>query len=203
MPKNKVKTIVLTGGACSGKTTLLDILKDTGTLAGYRLLFIPEAATMLSSHGLNFGDGEVLYQRAILETQLALEDTIRKYAELLDVPCAIICDRGTLDGSAYCGEEAFAALADEKNMTCADLITRYDGVLYLVSAAIGAPQHYTVDNNEARRESLEEAIELGYKTMKCWHAHPYMEVIDNENNKSFPDKMSEAVAALKNMLSMR
>jgi hypothetical protein len=37
---------------------------------------------------------------------------------------------------------------------------RYDCVLHLVTAALGAEQYYTKDNNSARRESLAEAIEI-------------------------------------------
>lgn len=37
---------------------------------------------------------------------------------------------------------------------------RYDGILHLVTAACGAEEHYTLDNNEARREDVETAKDV-------------------------------------------
>lgn len=38
---------------------------------------------------------------------------------------------------------------------------RYDGILHLVTAACGAEEHYTLENNETRSESVEEAKDVG------------------------------------------
>lgn len=38
---------------------------------------------------------------------------------------------------------------------------RYDGIFHLVTAALGASDHYTLENNEARSEPVELAIEVG------------------------------------------
>lgn len=37
---------------------------------------------------------------------------------------------------------------------------RYDGILHLVTAACGAEQHYSLENNEVRSESVEEAKDV-------------------------------------------
>lgn len=200
---SKIKMIALTGGACSGKTTFLEQLRTHDEMCGYRLLFIPEAATMLSTHGMCFQDGEKLYQRAILSLQMSIEATYKRYAQDIGGNVCIISDRGTLDGAAYCGEEAFGELCQEFDVTREHLLGSYDGVLYLVSAAIGAPEHYSTDNNDARRETLSEAVELEYKTLKCWHTHPNIAIVDNEGSKSFGDKLTEAMGALQQMLTER
>lgn len=198
----KIKRIVLTGGACSGKTTFLNEIKQAGDhLCGYRLLYVPEAATLLSSHGMSFSDGEVPYQRAILDFQRKIEATYDRYARDLGCDVAIICDRGTLDGAAYCGKVAFQGFLDDAGITRKDLIDSYDGVVYLVTAAIGAPEHYSKESNAHRRESFEEAIELEMRTQECWEGHPNMIMIGNEDSRSFEDKMSRAWDALKDLLS--
>lgn len=199
-----VKIIALTGGACSGKTTFLNKLKEQQNgFCGYRLLFIPEAATVLASHGMSFCDGEKTYQRAILKMQMSMEELYRKYAEELDSNVCIISDRGALDGAAYCGQKTFDELCDEENTSRDKLVASYDGVLYLVSAAIGAPEHYSKQGNDTRRENLEEAKALERLTIECWKDHPNIDIIDNEGNKSFEDKMVEAEKALKKMLWVR
>ena len=44
---------------------------------------------------------------------------------------------------------------------------RYDGVFHLVTAADGAKDFYTLENNKVRRETLAEAIELDKKNSSC------------------------------------
>lgn len=194
---SRVKIIAVTGGACSGKTTFMERLRENGDYVfGHRMFYVPEASTMLTQGGMSFEDNPYEYQRAILNTQIALEGFYRNYAETIGTNACIICDRGTLDGAAYLGEERFADLLDEEYITRDDLKNSYDGVIYLVSAAIGAPEHYGTANNEARRESLEEAIALEEATIRCWSDHPNITVVSNDNGKSFDAKMSEAMQAL-------
>lgn len=169
-------------------------------LAGYRLLLVPEAATLLTRHGMSFQDGEVLYQRAILDFQRNVEKTYMRYAEDLGCDVAVICDRGALDGAVYCGQAAFEDIMVEVGIAREDLLTSYDGVLYLVSAAVGAADAYGKASNETRRESLEEAAELEAATFACWKDHPNICVVDNEGGKTFLAKMDEAVAGLMEML---
>lgn len=204
MAENDIKVIALTGGACSGKTTFLNILKGEGAeICGYRMLYIPEAATMLTTHGMSFEDGEIPYQRAILSTQIAMEDAFKQYAKDVSGKFCIVSDRGTLDGAVYCGWDGFNTLMDERALTKEELIGRYDAVIYMVSAAIGAPEHYGKDSNETRREDLREAVQLEFDTMKCWNDHPYIAVIDNEGGKAFPEKISEAMGVLEDILRGR
>lgn len=193
----RVKMIAITGGACSGKTTMLERLRENGDhVFGHRMLYVPEASTMLTQGGMSFEDDPYIYQQAILNVQVSLENAYRAYAESLGVDACVICDRGALDGAAYLGEERFAELLDDEYITRDDLKERYDGVIYLVSAAIGAADHYGTTNNEARRESLEEAIALEEATIRCWSDHPNITVVSNDNGKSFDAKMSEAMQAL-------
>ncbi|MBQ3724982.1 MAG: hypothetical protein II904_05630, partial [Oscillospiraceae bacterium] len=44
-------------------------------------------------------------------------------------------------------------------------------------AAKGAEAFYTTDNNTARVETLEEAIELDAKTLAAWAGHPHLRII--------------------------
>lgn len=196
---SNIKVVALTGGPCSGKTTLLEKLKGKDELCGRRLLFIPEVATLLSEHGLSFSDGEVMFQRAILSMQMSLEETYRRYATELPEDILIICDRGALDGAAYCGKESFDRLVSEMNTSKEELSNGYDAVIYLVSAAVGAESSYGKTSNEHRRESLDEAIDLENRTRACWDFHPNIFIVDNEN-KSFDDKINQANQVLIDIL---
>lgn len=56
---------------------------------------------------------------------------------------------------------------------------RYDGILHLVTAACGAEEHYSLENNEVRSESVEVAKDvracgllLPCAFVVCTRAHP-------------------------------
>ncbi|MBQ7462327.1 MAG: ATP-binding protein, partial [Prevotella sp.] len=101
----EIKKIVLTGGPCAGKTTALVKIVDYFSNYGYKVFTIPEVPTLYSQAGWNFlTPNRKLYyegERAILETQLALEDMFMRMAEVCTKPTLIVCDRGTMDISAY------------------------------------------------------------------------------------------------------
>jgi len=64
---------------------------------------------------------------------------------------------------------------------------QYDAVFHLVTAAKGAEKYYTLANNQARTETLEEASSLDDKLIAAWTGHPHFRVIDNSTG--FEEKM--------------
>lgn len=67
---------------------------------------------------------------------------------------------------------------------------RYDLVLHMVSAADGAPEFYTLGNNESRYESdLKQARDLDKCTQLAWIGHPQFQIIENRNNQTFQQKL--------------
>ena len=64
-------------------------------------------------------------------------------------------------------------------------------VLHLVTAADGAESFYTLENNAARSESKEEAIELDRRTLNAWINHTNLHIIDNSTN--FDDKINRII----------
>lgn len=56
---------------------------------------------------------------------------------------------------------------------------RYDQIVHLVTAANGAEQFYSLENNITRTESIEVAREIDERCSKAWIGHPYIDVIDN------------------------
>jgi len=53
----------------------------------------------------------------------------------------IIIDRGILDNKAYCNEDMWERLLFELDLSLEELRSRYDIVIHMVSAAIGAEKH--------------------------------------------------------------
>ena len=83
---NKIVKVVLTGGPCAGKTTALVRIIEHFTSLGYKVFTIPEVPTLYSQGGWNYltPNRQLYYEgeRAILSTQLALEDSFMRLASL-------------------------------------------------------------------------------------------------------------------------
>lgn len=190
----KIFKIVLTGGPCAGKTTLISRINQIFSLKGYRIFTVNETATELINNGLKpFGDCVDMktFQGFVLDTQLAKEKTYIKAAEFVkEDKVLIIFDRGLLDNKAYISDEYFSSLVHARGLTESKLRNSYDLVIHLVTAAKGAPEAYNLDN-AARTEGIEEAIKLDERTCQCWVGHRHLRIIDNSNN--FEAKMKKAL----------
>ena len=62
----------------------------------------------------------------------------------------------------------------------------------MVTAAEGAPEFYTFENNAARYESVQDAIELDKKLINAWVGHPHFSIISN-NNATFQKKIDNCL----------
>jgi len=71
---------------------------------------------------------------------------------------------------------------------------RYDLVLHLTTAAIGAEKFYTGANNAARLETAEEAAALDQRIEQAWVGHQHLRVIDNSTG--FDEKVDRTVKSI-------
>lgn len=208
---NQIKRIVLTGGPCAGKTTALVKVTDYFTNLGYKVFTVPEVPTMITQAGWNYmTDNKDFYyegELVILQLQLALEDSIHRMAETLlkEQPCLIICDRGTMDISAYISNEMWEELASRTGNTVEQLRNRYDAVLHLVTAADGAQEFYTTATNaqryeQANEEGLKMARLLDKKVLNAWVKHPHLRVIDNASD--FEGKINRVLKEISEVLEL-
>ena len=89
----------------------------------------------------------------------------------------LLCDRGTMDVLAYVGKDAFDEVCEENGWTVPQLRDqRYEAVVHLVTAAVGAEAFYTLENNKARSESRDEAVALDGKLSRAWVGHNNLRV---------------------------
>ena len=73
-------------------------------------------------------------------------------------------------------------------------------MLHLVSAADGAEQFYTTDNNKHRSEGLELARQLDKKVIAAWTGHPYLRVINN--HEDFSNKVYRVLKEISSVLGL-
>jgi CYTH domain-containing protein/predicted ATPase len=203
MEEQKIFKIVLTGGPCSGKTTSMSHISDRLRSLGFNVYVVPEAATLMILGGVSLLQGDVVSnQWNLIRLQKQLEQTFIYSALQSDRPSLIICDRGLMDNRAFLSEtqwqDLFATLEETSVVELRD--SRYDAVIHLITAADGAPEFYTLTNNAARSESLEQAIILDKKLQDVWLGHPHLRVIDNSTD--FEEKVRRVVAAICNVVGV-
>ena len=200
----QIVTFAITGGPCGGKTSVENKLKRiTSVLSGKVLfIFVPEAATILNKGNMTFENAgsDNTFQEQILNLQIQLELSAHIIARKFlkdhpDMKVAIICDRGLMDGAAYYDNpEDFERLLLSLGITVEEAFKRYDVVLHLVTAAIGAPDFYTTSDGTPRSETPEKAAILDRNCEAAWASHPC--VIKFPNCFKFNEKLEHVVSVI-------
>lgn len=189
-----ITKIAITGGVCAGKTTALTSIREYFERLGYKVITVQEPATELKSNGIlpwECATNEE-YQWCQMEVQLTREHAFERAARgMADEKILIVCDRGMLDNKYYMTDEEFQHVVAGLGSTEEELRDSYDAVFHLVTAAKGAEEHYTNDNNAARHETLEEAAAMDDGFIEAWSGHPHLCVIDNSTD--FEGKMDRLI----------
>ena len=200
--EKQITKIVITGGPCAGKTTGMSWIQNAFTEMGYVVLFVPETATELISGGVAPWtlNSNLDYQLCQMKLQLHKEKIFEEAAEKIynSDKILIVCDRGMVDNKAYMSDGEFKSALSKLQLNETELRDSYDAVFHLVTAAKGAEKFYTLSNNKARTETIEEAAMMDDKLISAWTGHPHFRVIDN--SKGFEDKMKQLVAEISSFL---
>ena len=190
--------VVITGGPCSGKSTVLDLLSREWN---DRVTIVPEAATLLLSGGWPLPGKDVEwseswrdeFQKTIVQVQISLEEIYRTSA-LQKGHKLLVLDRGILDGAAYYDEsEDFFAATGLAERSC---LERYEAVIHLESLASSNPGLYSKGNNAFRFEGLEEAIPLEHRTRRAWQDHPNHQLILGDDLACKINQVQELLSGL-------
>ena len=90
----------------------------------WRVYVVPEAATLLFHNGARFHDflvhgsmGIVNFQTQLAHLQMHLEHTMAGMAKAANTKAVLLCDRGVIDGKAYCSPQEWALVLDQLGET--------------------------------------------------------------------------------------
>jgi len=84
-----VTRVLLTGGPCAGKTTALAAISQDLTQLGYKVLVVPEAATLIAKGGAmivsaSFTSQQGLtFQKGLMRLQIALEESFLDIGQMV------------------------------------------------------------------------------------------------------------------------
>lgn len=165
--------IVLTGGPCSGKSSILQSLQSE---LQDDLVFFPEIATIVINQiGLRPDKCSTpleydQFQESIYYTQTSFETSVSAQATMQAYPKkAMIIDRGTVDCIAYIS----GGIKKFENLFKTTLKEEYNK--YSLVICLGLPDEKTYNEffacNPARYESYEEAMEREQRIVEAWHGH--------------------------------
>ena len=197
---NRIVEIVVDGGPGAGKSSVLKRAReleseDTG------IIIVPETATEVFNAGVSpggkYGLSNEEFQMHILFMQIEKERWYRRIAERYKNKKIVILlkDRSTMSGSAYLPPGQLEAMIRKLGISVSELRDINDGVIHLVTAAIGAENSYTTANNTARTESPEKAASLDGRTRETWIGCPHLRVI--ESRADFEEKILNTLKAIR------
>merc|ERR1719446_859618 len=95
-------SIVLTGGPCGGKSSILAVIRDRLRKRGMQVIAVPEYATHFFANSDGFQldwvgtQKEQGLQNVLLKYQMMQEDLFRDFAGLNTKTSVLLLDRGTL-----------------------------------------------------------------------------------------------------------
>lgn len=181
----ETRRIVLTGGPGAGKTAVLELVRHAFCR---HVRILPEAAGIIFGGGFPREPGSATrraVQRAIFHVQRELEAVADA-----DGAAIVLCDRGTLDGSAYWpgpGE-----LCEEVGTTIERELARYSVVIHLRTPS----QNGGYDQkNPLRVETAAEASVIDKRIEEVWAGHPRRYIVPATHD--FLSKAAEAITILR------
>ncbi len=200
MLSGKIPRIVLTGGPCSGKSSIMESLKSA---AGSYIHCVPETASIIISQvGIKPISGDPFamqrFNRLIYRVQRIFEATSAEYA-ISQGKKAIVLDRGSVDNAAYM-PGGLKEMEDVYKTSRKSEYAQYDLVLYLEVPPANIYEKMK-SHNPARSEDYNQAKELGKCIREAWEDHPNFHVISNKGG--WKKKEESVLEAIINFISSK
>lgn len=184
--------IAITGGPCAGKTSILTFLVENLLEKGFTPLICPESATTLIQSQVFPSNQD--FQKYLYQTQKYFENMMLNVSQSFDKP-VILCDRGVLDALAYIDKNKFSEIIDPLTISFLRN-SNYKAVIHLETAAIDAEEFYTLENNSARSETLEQARIIDQKLVQAYNGVSKHILIKNRGIDFFQKKQKALSAVL-------
>lgn len=189
--------VVMTGGPCAGKSSLISRFVQLESVA-----VVHEAATQLwalgwQQKGQECGysrEWKIAFQVAVLEAQLTQEELATKKQSR-----HVICDRGISDGPAYLHDVPAVDYEPRRFLASyGDAPGQYHLIVHLTSLALTQPDLYGNQDNQFRTETLDDARRLDELIWKAWESTSIPQ-IRIKTDKSLTAVFDDVLAAIQRM----
>ena len=197
--KNKIFTIVITGSASSGKSSILKALAMKLRSEGVPVITFQETATELLESGFNVNINKKLFQSSLFDFQLSKERIYREYMASSAIGKSVfLIDRGLLDGAIYINDEAFSDIIFKYGFTAESILARYDAIIQLQPSAFVTDYNKSVNNESRMEDSAEECFIQDKKLQKLYLSHRNYHYVKSE--KSLETKLENVLSIIKNII---
>lgn len=174
-----VPCIAITGGPCSGKSSIMQILKSEFT----DIHFVHEVASIIIGRvGILPSKNPVQnrsFQKAKYKVGKIFRTTSVEFA-IVQKKQAVVLDRGEADGAAYFegGIKEFEAVLGTS------ITSEYAHIDMVICLDVPPQDVYEQNkaNNPSRFENYDEAVNLGRRTKNAWERHPNFKFVSSETN---------------------
>lgn len=155
--------ILITGGACAGKTTVLNVIKNYLKRKKCNVKIIEEVPTKLINESITPEKvGKMAFQELIIKNQIENEKNC-------DYDGVIIFDGSPIDSMKFINRDEFDVFVRKYNTSFEKIINGYDGIIFLETVAKEFPELYSNDNNKARLTDVDAAIDRNDKLLNIYN----------------------------------
>ena len=187
-----MKKILITGGACAGKTTVLNVIKDYLEEKGYNVNIIEEVPTKLINESITSEKvGKMEFQELIIKTQIENEKNC-------DYDGVIIFDGSPIDSMKFINREEFDKFAKKYNTNFEEIINGYDGIIFLETVAKDYPELYSNENNKARLTDVNVAVDRNDKLFNIYNNNSKVYLI--KPNKDIEVKKKKIIEVVESII---
>ncbi len=151
--------ILITGGACAGKTEIVKDIKEKYEKKGHNVFILKEVPTFLIAKGIIPEEiGKEAFIKLVINTYIHIENIynniLQKYKS-----CLMIYDGSSIDTLKFINPKVFEEIVNKRNTSFSKIINQYDKIIFLETIAKKEPKLYTTQNNKARLNDIDKAIE--------------------------------------------
>lgn len=201
---NNIPKVVLTGGPCAGKSTILSRIQESFP---EQVETVPEAANMLIGGGFPLPSDSLPYSE---RWQMTLQDPLFTLQQSLEANHSeiatrtnkqlLVCDRGLLDQVAYFRGGVSEFLERYNVSDIREIIGRYSLVIHLASVALLGESAYQQASSAQERveDTVEQVREAEQKTLEAWSLHPNLVTI--EPHDDFQTKVKDVLKIIDEQL---
>ncbi len=182
-----MKSILITGGACAGKTTSLKLIENYIKEKGYKVIIINEVPTDLINNGISYEKmGKFEFIELIIKTQINNEENyFKKYSN--EENTIIIFDGSPIDSLKFISEYELESILKKYDLSIDKIINRYDAIIFLQTIAKKYPELYSNDNNIARLTDVNLAIERSDRLEEYYKKFGKTSIIECEEDISIKE----------------
>lgn len=189
--------ILITGGACAGKTEVIHTIKNEYQNKGYNVFVLNEIPTQLIMNGVTAQRiGKMKFIELVIKMYLEFDSIYNEFLINTNKD-VVIYDGSPLDVLKFISKDKFNGIANKYNTSFDKIINNYDKIIFLETIAKKYPQFYTLENNSARLDNLNMAVERNDILANYYENVNYIYV---EGCINFEEKKNKIIEIIDGML---